>query len=56
MIELLISLLVLALIFWLVTAYLLPILPNPFRTIILVVLVIIAIVYLLRFLPGGSPI
>ena len=46
MISLLVSLVVLALCYWLIT--LLP-LPEPFPIIIRVVVVIIAIVYILRF-------
>ena len=56
LISLLIFIIVLALIFWLVTAYLLPILPQPFRTIVIVILVIIAIVWLLSIIGVGPSI
>lgn len=51
MIELLIAAIVLGLIYYCVT--LLP-LPDPFRMIVTVIFIIIAIIYLLKFLPGGS--
>ena len=51
LISLLVTILVMALIFWLFTAYLLPLIPAPWGKIILVILVIIAILYLAsRFL------
>jgi hypothetical protein len=48
LLALIIFLVIMGLVFWLVTAYLLPIVPQPFRTVILVVLVLIAIVWLLE--------
>jgi hypothetical protein len=51
LISLLVALIVLAIIFWLFTTYLLPRIPAPWGTVILVILVIITIVFLAnRFL------
>jgi hypothetical protein len=53
LIELLVIVVVLALVFWLVRAYLLPLLPAPFGTIVLVILVIVAILLLLGLIGIG---
>jgi hypothetical protein len=51
LISLLVTLIVMAIIFWLFTTYLLPRIPAPWGTIILVILVVIAILVLAsRFL------
>ena len=48
LISLIVVLLVLAIVFWLVTSYLLPLIPaGPFRTAILVIFVLICILVLL---------
>ena len=50
LIGLLIFVIVIALVWWLVVTYLLPILPQPFRTIVIVILVLIVIVWLLSLI------
>ncbi len=52
-ITLLIYVIVAVLIWWLLTRYLLPLLPEPVRTIAIVVLVIIAILFLLSIVGIG---
>jgi hypothetical protein len=53
LIGLLIFIIVIALVWWLITAYLLPHVPQPFRTIIIVILVLIAIFWLLSLIGIG---
>jgi hypothetical protein len=53
LISLLIFVIVLALVWWLLTAYLLPDVPQPFRTIIIIILVIIVIFWLLGIIGIG---
>jgi cell division protein FtsX len=53
LIGFIIFIVVLCLVWWLLTAYLLPHVPQPFRTIIIVVLVIIAIIWLLSIIGIG---
>lgn len=53
LITLLIALVVLAIIFWLVKDYLVPMLPDPIGKIVLIILVVIAIVILLGFVGVG---
>ena len=50
LIGLLIWIIVVCLVIWLITAYLLPHVPQPFRTIIIVICVIILIVWLLSLI------
>ena len=54
LIGLLFWLIVVGLICWLLTAYLLPLMPQPLRIIIIVVLVIIAIIWLASLLGIGT--
>jgi len=53
LIELLVVVIVLALVFWLVRAYLIPLLPAPWGTVVLVILVVIAILFLLGLIGIG---
>lgn len=53
LVSLLITVVVLALVWYLLTTYVLPLLPSPFRTIVIVVLVLIAIVWLLALIGIG---
>jgi hypothetical protein len=46
--SLLIQVLVSIVVFWLIFTYLLPLVPEPFATLMLVLLVLAAIIYLLR--------
>lgn len=52
-VSLLVFVVVAALIWFLVITYLLPLLPEPARTIVLVIVVLIAIVWLLGFIGIG---
>ena len=59
LITLLVTLVILAIVFWLVTSYLLPLVPaGPFRTAILVIFILICILVLLSLVgilpPLGS--
>jgi hypothetical protein len=47
LISLVITLIVLGLVWWLLTAYILPHVPEPLRTIIIVLLIVIVILWLL---------
>jgi len=51
--TILIVLLVFALVWWLLSAFILPRLPEPFRTIIIVVCILILILYLLSLVGIG---
>ncbi len=53
LISLLVLVIVLALVWYLLTRYLLPLLPEPFRTIVLVIVVLICIVFLLGMIGIG---
>lgn len=53
LITLLITLVVLAIIFWLVKDYLAPLLPAPFGTLVIILLVIVAIIVLLGLVGVG---
>jgi hypothetical protein len=48
LVGILVVLLVLGLVWWLLQAYVLPIVPQPFRTLIVVVLVLIVCIWLLN--------
>jgi hypothetical protein len=48
LIQLLVLVLVLAIIFWLVTTHLMPLVPKPWSTIIMVILVLIVVLFLLE--------
>jgi hypothetical protein len=55
LVSLLVTLVILGLVFWLITAYLIPLLPDPFGKVVLIILVIIIILFLLNMigvLPG----
>lgn len=53
LLTLLMFVIVAALVWWLLTTYLLPVLPEPFRTIVLVICVLIAILWLLSIVGIG---
>ena len=53
LISLLVVIVVLALVWWLLTKYLIPLLPAPWGTIVTVICVIIAILILLSFIGIG---
>lgn len=54
LISLLVALLILGLVFWLVVTYILPLLPaGPFRTVAIIIFVLIAILILLSFIGIG---
>lgn len=53
LISLLVVIIVLALVWWLLTKYLIPLLPAPWGTIVLVICVIIAILILLGMVGIG---
>jgi len=53
LVGILIALIVLGLIWWLVQTYILPRVAEPFRTIVIVVMVVIFIIWLLSLIPGG---
>ena len=59
MITLLVWLIVLGLVFWLVTAYLLPLLPEPFqkvgRALVIIVFILILIYFILGIVPLRMP-
>ena len=50
LIGLLVFIIVIALVWWLLTAYVLPHVPQPFRTIIIVICVLIVIIWLLSLI------
>ena len=52
-ISLLITAVILGLVLWLIYKYLLPLLPDPFRTIVQVLIILAVIVWLLTLLPIG---
>ncbi len=52
-VTLLVYILIMAIVWWLISAYVLPLIHQPLRTIIIVVLAIIAIVILLGFVGIG---
>jgi hypothetical protein len=54
LIHVIIVLIVLGLIWWLIQVYLLPIVAEPFRTLIIVAVVLAVIVFLLSLLGGPS--
>jgi hypothetical protein len=57
LISLLIFVIVIALVWYLLTTYVFPLLPPPFRTVVIVICVLIAIVWLLGLIgvvPMGS--
>jgi hypothetical protein len=54
LIHIIIVLVVLGLIWWLIQVYLLPIVAEPFRTLIIVVVVLAVIFYLMTLLGGPS--
>lgn len=47
LIDLLVIVLVLAIVFWLLTQYILPVVPEPWRRIIVVILALIVVLWLL---------
>jgi hypothetical protein len=51
--SLIIGIVVIGLVCWLVQAYILPLLPDPFRTIVIVLGALLLILWLLQFLPGN---
>ena len=53
LLSILIALVILGLIWWLVQTYLLPRVAEPFRTIVIVVMVLIVILWLVSLIPGG---
>lgn len=53
LVSIVITLMIMGLILWLIQTYVLPIVAEPFRTIIIVVLVICIILWLLSLLQGG---
>jgi hypothetical protein len=53
LVTLFVYLIVAALVWWLLTGYLLPLLPEPARTVVLVVVVLIAILFLLSIVGIG---
>ena len=50
LVTLLVYILIMAIIWWLISTYLLPLLPQPFRIIVTIILVVIAILILLGFI------
>jgi hypothetical protein len=53
LIGLLVFVIIIALVWWLLSVYILPHVPQPFRTIIIVILVLIAIFWLLSLIGIG---
>lgn len=53
MISILITLLIIGIVWWIVQTYLFPVVAEPFRTIIVVIMAVIVIVWLLGFIGYG---